>query len=252
MSVKGLDGLSESQISTSLGSPQTTRVIQVATNTGCETWPASAPRYLVNPINWETRGGGEARLRFLTDRICIADFGESFDANDLPEDLEIPQEYRAPEYILDKRLGIESDLWALGCTLFEIRTGRRLFELPDDDPDEHLARIVQVLGKFSEPWWSKTWEARTQYFGNKIDDVTGRPVRLEWWVTGRRDTSQPYTASSIEEAVMQATATHDPKHGISQTETLVFADLLRRIFKYNPEKRLPAEDILEHAWFRIQ
>lgn len=248
--IHGLAGLSDSQISSLLGSPETTRVMQVAADIGCETWPASAPRYLVKPVNWESRGSAEARLKFLTDRICVADFGESFDVNDLPEDLEIPQEYRAPEYILDKRLGAESDLWALGCTLFEIRTGRRLFDLPDDDPDEHLARIVQVLGKFSEPWWSTTWEARTQYFGNEMD-TNGKPARLEWWLTGRRDTSQPHTPRSIEEALMEATA-HDPKHGISQAETLVFADLLRRIFKYNPEKRLPAEDILEHAWFRLQ
>ncbi|KAM7218369.1 Protein kinase-like domain containing protein [Rhypophila decipiens] len=247
--VQGLAGLSESQISTLLGVPETTRLVQVATNSSCEPWPASAPKYLVKPINWELRCGIEARLKLLTDRICVADFGESFDVNDLPEDLEIPQEYRAPEYILDKRLGIESDLWALGCTLFEIRTGRRLFDLPDDDPDEHLARIVQVLGKFSEPWWSTTWEARGQYFENKMDH-DGRPTRLEWWATGRRDSSQPFRPRAIEEALADATA-HDPKHAISQAETLVFADLLRRIFKYNPEKRLPAEDILEDAWFRI-
>ncbi|KAM7193784.1 Protein kinase-like domain containing protein [Naviculisporaceae sp. PSN 640] len=233
--LKGLAGLSESQISESLGFPETTRVIQVAANGGCETWPASAPKYLVKPINWESRGSPETRLRFLTDRICVADFGESFDVNDLPEDLEMPQEYRAPEYILDKRLGVESDLWALGCTLFEIRTGRRLFDLPDDDPDEHLARIVQLLGKFPEPWWSTTWEAREQYFGHDMD------------AGGQK----PYGPRSLEEALMKATA-HDPKHGISQAETLVFSDLLRRIFKYNPEKRLPAEDVLEHAWFRIQ
>ena len=179
----------------------------------------------------------------------MADFGESFDVNDLPEDLGIPQEYRAPEYILDKRLGVESDIWALGCTLFEIRTGRRLFDLPDDDPDEHLARIVQVLGKFSEPWWSTTWEVRRQHFGDEVD-ADGKVTKLEWWMSGRRDTCQSYTPRSVEDAILD-TAGCDPKHVVPEDEMLLFADLLRRIFKYIPEKRITAEDMLEHSWFKI-
>ena len=231
----------------SLGSPETTKVIQVS---GSELWPISAPRYLVKSINWETRTAATAGPRFITDKVCVADFGESFDVNDLPEDLGIPQEYRAPEYILDKRLGVESDIWALGCTLFEIRTGRRLFDLPDDDPDEHLARVVQVLGKFSEPWWSTTWEARRQYFGDGVD-AEGKPAKLEWWMSGRRDTCQSYTPRSIEDAIVYATTGCDPKDVVLEAEMLLFADLLRRIFKYNPEKRIPAEDILEHGWLKI-
>ena len=32
--------------------------------------------------------------------------------------------YRAPEIILDERQGFEVDLWALGCILFKMVTGK--------------------------------------------------------------------------------------------------------------------------------
>jgi serine/threonine-protein kinase SRPK3 len=43
--------------------------------------------------------------------------------------------------------GIGSDLWALGCTTFEIRTGRKLFNMFDDDVDDRLYYMVLLLRK---------------------------------------------------------------------------------------------------------
>ncbi|KAK3313708.1 kinase-like domain-containing protein [Apodospora peruviana] len=245
---KGLAGLSEERLAQAFGSSRTTKLVQVAAG---QPWPASAPRYLVRSVNWDSQVSGDADFGFIDVGVCVADFGESFDANDLPEDLSIPQEYRAPEYILDKRLGIESDIWALGCTLFEIRTGRRLFDTVDDDPDEHLARIVKMLGKFPEPWWSTTWEARRQYFDDETN-IDGRPVSLDWWSgdveqAGQKPARVPH---SIEDALTRTTL-HDAHHTMSRDEVLLFSDLLRRVFRYTPEKRISVEDILEHAWFRI-
>jgi serine/threonine protein kinase len=37
------------------------------------------------------------------------------------------REYRAPEVIIGAPLGVEVDLWGLGCTVFEMLTGRLLF-----------------------------------------------------------------------------------------------------------------------------
>jgi len=35
--------------------------------------------------------------------------------------------YRAPETITHQKLGYGSDIWAMGCILFELTSGRRLF-----------------------------------------------------------------------------------------------------------------------------
>jgi serine/threonine-protein kinase SRPK3 len=79
--------------------------------------------------------------------LCIIDFGKSFEASNPSEDLGIPEIYCSPE--LDWGMG--SDLWALGCTLFEIRAGSKLFNMFDDDMDDHLYYMVLLLGKLPQP-----------------------------------------------------------------------------------------------------
>lgn len=106
--------------------------------------------------------------RFITKEASIIDFGESFEVLSPPDDLGIPQIYCSPELVLDKIAGTESGLWALGCTLFEIRTGTRLFNNFDDSVDEHLYRTVLILGKLPEPWWS-SWEERKNCFESEPD-----------------------------------------------------------------------------------
>ncbi|KAK3334069.1 kinase-like domain-containing protein [Cercophora scortea] len=245
--VRGLTGLLEEEIERALGVPETVNITRVS---GKGSWPSTAPHYLVKPIEWGSVNTRDTGINFLTDRVCLVDFGESFDVRDVPEDLGVPEEYRAPEYILDKRVGAETDIWALGCTLFEIRTGKRLFDLVDDDPDDHLERMVDILGKFPEPWWSKTWEARRRYFREERDRdrrLSYQPIRNNMAATAK---SSP---RSIEEALLTASGYEQESIGtaVSPAEARTFGDLLRRIFKYAPEQRVAAEDLLDHGWFTM-
>ena len=70
---------------------------------------------------------------------------------------------------MDKVVGVGSDIWALGCTLFEIRTGRKIFDTFDDDQDEYLCKLAMMVGKLPEPWWSTTWEARKLFFEDNVN-----------------------------------------------------------------------------------
>lgn len=47
-----------------------------------------------------------------------------------------------------------SDIWALLCTIIEIRAGFALFGAFLGGPDEIQKDIVETLGKLPEPWWS--------------------------------------------------------------------------------------------------
>ena len=78
---------------------------------------------------------------------------------------------------MDSTVGVGSDLWALSCTIFEIRTGRRLFDTMDGDVDDMLYTIVLLLGKLPEPWWTQ-WEARKQSFADD-PDPSGRAVKVQ-------------------------------------------------------------------------
>ena len=101
----------------------------------------NAPDYLVYPIDFN-----KIDSKYITDEACLVDFGESFEIASPPEHVGIPQPYCSPELILDGVVGIGCDLWALGCTLFGIRTGRKLFDLFDEDVDDHLYSYGSVTG----------------------------------------------------------------------------------------------------------
>ena len=51
--------------------------------------------------------------------------------------------YRAPESVLGLLCGMEGDVWALGCVLYELRCGHPLFH--PHRPAEHLALMEHVL-----------------------------------------------------------------------------------------------------------
>lgn len=92
--------------------------------------------------------------RFILDQISIIDFGESYDMHSPPEDLGIAASFRSPELIFDNTIGVGCDLWALACTIFEVRTRSPLFDHFMNDDEEVIMSTVPLIGKLSGPWWS--------------------------------------------------------------------------------------------------
>lgn len=58
--------------------------------------------------------------------------------------------YRAPEIIIGLDYGIESDLWALGCTLYELVTSEILFNPDDSDVDDKRYILSKIYNKIGE------------------------------------------------------------------------------------------------------
>lgn len=92
-------------------------------------------------------------LKYVTTQACIIDFGESYEISTPPESLGIPLGYRAPKLFFDGKCGIAPDLWALACTIYELRSKRVLFENWDNEDDMVLLQIVRLLGKPPERRW---------------------------------------------------------------------------------------------------
>ncbi|KAH9895481.1 kinase-like domain-containing protein [Xylariomycetidae sp. FL2044] len=166
--ISNLDGLTEEEVLTMFGQPETARVTTISEK---EHDLPIAPQYLVYPILWGDVTQGPSDKQLITGKACVIDLGEAFETSDPPSEIGIPQSYCAPEYELEKKVGGAAiDLWALGCTIFEIRTGRRLFGTFDGELDDYLWIMALVLGKLPEPWWSETWEGRRNVFVDEVEE----------------------------------------------------------------------------------
>ncbi|KAF7159608.1 hypothetical protein CNMCM5623_004988 [Aspergillus felis] len=205
LKVEGLDGLPEDEVLKILGEPVK---VEVFTESGKTPSDPTAPRYLVRPVEFRN----------------------------------VPLPYRPPELVLENTPGFGCDLWALGCTLFEIRTGRKLFYM------------VEMLGALPEPWWSTTWKQRKEFFKDETDSL-GRAVLVDALCKEQSDLSTG--ARSIEWALRRGLRYWDlgPGQGFSREippdEVEQLADLLKKVLQYEPSRRLTAAETLEHEWFCI-
>lgn len=266
--VFGLDDLTEEELLKLVGEPKTSAVV-IDLDSGKGHDLETAPKYLVYPVNWDRASEKRAESRLKIESACVIDFGESFEMSHPPTEVGMPQAYCSPEQVLENTIGRASDLWALGCTLFEIRTGRKLFDTFDDDVEECLDAIVTIMGRFPEPWWSETWERRRDFFEDSAD-ANGRPIEVR---ERRADTSgqvpdgrkeetsavnfERARPRSLEETIAQGfvysreASLETICKGISNEETGVFADLLTKLLRYDADQRISASEVFQHEWFKF-
>ncbi|KDR77682.1 hypothetical protein GALMADRAFT_224941 [Galerina marginata CBS 339.88] len=129
---------------------------------------ASAPSYVVEPIDFSA-----VDTKYLDPRIQIIDLGQSFYLDTPPtEGVGTPIDYRAPELIFNEDPSSHSDVWALGCLIFEIRTGQTLFEAYFGNKNEVLTQMVNTLGNLPEPWWS-AWDERREDVDKDVNYYRG-------------------------------------------------------------------------------
>lgn len=189
----------------------------------------------------------------MTDQICVIGLGETIPVPFPLTELDIPVNYLPPEILLEEAnsIGPACDLWALGCTLFEIRQQIPLFYMIFDE-DELLAEMVRFLGKLPERWWRK-WEAKGEFF-----DESGR-----WLGDGDEEAmdGDEKEVWSLEAALSKPVEIIQPGPGENGTrrralvtpseEQRLLADLLYKLLQYEPGKRIGAEEVLGHEWFRM-
>lgn len=141
--IADIDAWSEQEIFHKLGQPNKDKVL---TTTGQDIDP-SAPAHLIEPVMISS-----IDPQWLRDELLVVDFGQSFFYENPPADgVGTPLSYRAPEATFDQQASFWSDIWALGCIIFEIRSGTPLFESFFEGPTEVMRQMVQTLGKLPEP-----------------------------------------------------------------------------------------------------
>ncbi|KEY71200.1 hypothetical protein S7711_02311 [Stachybotrys chartarum IBT 7711] len=249
--VQDLDGRDEEEMIRILGVPKRNAVLDGSSPGHSD---PRAPQYLVYPVNW-----AKVPPQYIGEKPWVIDFGQSFDLKAPREWLGLPDPYRAPELFLTNSVGVGVDLWALGCTLFEIRNGLELLPAFNGDPDVHLLRMVRVLGRFPEPWWSTTWENRRIFWSDEEDPSASNQHKQaknnNSSDCGERGAGEEEPGSLMDRLRPRFTYAVYPGESRSQViprdEQELLADLLRRLLSYDPSRRMAAAEALEHEWFKL-
>ncbi|KAF9559504.1 kinase-like protein [Agrocybe pediades] len=162
----------------------------------------------------------------LTDGAKILDFGEA-SLQDRPRtSLNTPPPFRAPEAMFNDQIGPPADVWAFGCTVFDLwcqgdHSGMLFGQGFDRSVDGTVQQMVHLLGELPDRW-TKQWKMKQAF--------------LEDDGSSKREASLAALVGGLEEI------NDEDKEGLFM--------LLQGCLKYEPEERMTAEEISRNEWVR--
>ena len=224
-----------------MGLPVKEKVIR---NDGMPTG-SSAPLYTVHPGNLEAL---EACIP--TFKILIIDFGQAYFFDNPPDSVTSPSQFKAPEVLFDMTHMVVSpstDIWALGCNIFEICSGYTLFKALFNPRQDVLRDIVAMLGKPPHELW-EGWSEKAEYF-----DSNATPIRAS-------EDSIMTVPYSLYDRVCDIAWLYPPegqdldpgmRKNLNQLESVELTqlyDLLKEIFKYDSQQRVAVKTAIQHPF----
>ncbi|KAG0026203.1 dual specificity protein kinase kns1 [Podila clonocystis] len=170
--------------------------------------------------------------------IRLIDFGSATFEEDHHSSVVSTRHYRAPEIILGLGWSYPCDIWSVGCILIEFLTGEALFQTHDNL--EHLAMMQSVLGPMPDKLIRSSPKTTQKYFVDyrlayPNDETKRNSRKFVKALRPLRDYAVP--VSSAPESLAFAED---------------FADLLSRLFAYDPADRISAAEALEHNYFKYE
>lgn len=160
--------------------------------------------------------------------VKIADLGNAcWVDKHFTEDIQTRQ-YRSLEVLLRAGYGTSADIWSTACMAFELATGDYLFE-PHSGEDysrdeDHLAHIIELLGEI--PRRISSQGSHSKLFFNKKNELRHITGLKPWGL----------------EAVLTEKYEWSPK------DAKEFADFLKPMLDFDPDRRATAADCLKHPW----
>lgn len=158
--------------------------------------------------------------------------------------------YTSPE----ARIGSASDIWALACTIFEIRAGTTLFYSFCGGNSEIVMQTVEMPEKLPEPWWNafehrQTWfEDNGEPKSREIQDQEGvlLPAMKSSILQKLREIGERDELPEANEGLMfEAAGTQ-----LEEREVELLGDLLEKMLRYRPEERVTIQEVMQHPWFK--
>lgn len=176
-------------------------------------------------------------------KVCDLGSASSASDNEITPYL-VSRFYRAPEVILGIPYDYAIDVWSIGCTLFELYTGKILFTGRNNN--QMLKAIMECRGKYP-PKVLRRGSLAHYHFDNmlnfhsvEVDKITNRTfLRV-------MDFKKPAPGRDLKTRLMG-----NGTRGMSDVETkelTLFVDFLDRCLGLNPEKRITPADALKHPF----
>ncbi|KAJ4349771.1 U4/U6 small nuclear ribonucleoprotein prp4 [Didymosphaeria variabile] len=199
--------------------------------------------------------------------IKLCDFGTAVDKRDVMERTEylVSRFYRAPEIILGLDIGYGIDMWAIGCTIYELWTGKILFTGRTNNqmikafmdclgwPTEKLLKkglLQNVLEHFEAGPPLKFISQEVDQQGKVCEDpqVVKHIANLDQ-VTVRKIEQQKKIPRDLKSRINDATRGMSQDNLPPERELNDFVDLLGACLNFNPEKRMQPKEALQHKFF---
>ncbi|POS75546.1 serine/threonine protein kinase-36 [Diaporthe helianthi] len=236
-------------------------------------YDSNEPKYIVVPP-YMTKSS-----QYVSDEIAVIDFGESFLAANAPKSTGIPGHYCPPEGWIEDcgNFGFGSDLWALGCSIFEVRNSDVPFRY-NGSLWTMLSNWEDLNGPLPEPYRSSLArqgemdvpEDETQWVSMNLDERkeseaehmgrVGVPGSLHMLLLLEHQYIVPLAEGEVQPPppprgrgsrgrLLVRPGRKLVTYEMSEREALELLDLLKRIFAWKPEDRIGPAEILSHPWF---
>ncbi|XAO23482.1 hypothetical protein I312_102260 [Cryptococcus bacillisporus CA1280] len=152
--------------------------------------------------------------------------------------------YRAPEIILGLPYDTAIDMWSIGCTLYELYTGKILF--PGRSNNHMLLLMMELKGKINHRMIKKAafgtmhFDESLNFISIEKDKITGQDVAKTMVINSA---SKDLRSRLIPSSSVQLKMKDDE---LKQLLSLV--DLLDKCLQLDPAKRLTPRDALLHPF----
>jgi len=177
--------------------------------------------------------------------LKLCDLGSASDAseNDITPYL-VSRFYRAPEIILGVPYDPTLDVWSIGCTLFELYTGKILF--PGRSNNQMLLLMMELKGRFNTKMIKKA------KFGDVYFDEMGSFDSVE---RDRVTNTDVVRKVHISKPTRDLRARLMPPTSVKLKDDenklmLSFIDLLDKCLALDPARRITPKEALVHSFIR--
>ncbi|GAB5371403.1 hypothetical protein AAMO2058_001577000 [Amorphochlora amoebiformis] len=161
--------------------------------------------------------------------VKICDLGNAvYEAKDV-ESIISTRQYRSPEVILGRSFDRKSDIWSLGCIIFEMLTGDYLFD-PDEETrgvsrdEHHLQLMIELLGELPKEW-VKDRKYSHEFF-TYDGHLRNAKVMGHWGL----------------KLIL------NKRYRIPEADAVATATFLENLLRYNPKDRWSTSDLLCSDW----